>query len=61
MMLARPKRAQRIKKAGHGLHGLLRSPFGGACDFSCCVKPRAGIEYTAHKVTRTQPLVKRAL
>lgn len=34
------------KTAGRGLHGLRRSSCDGACDFSCCVKSRAGIDYT---------------
>ena len=34
------------KKAAGRLCELRRSPFGGACDFSCCVKPQARVGYT---------------
>lgn len=48
-MLLRKKKA-----AGRGLRGLRRSSFDGACDFSCCVKPRAGIDYTRATITLTR-------
>lgn len=34
------------KAAGGGLRWLRRSSFDAACDFSCCMKSRAGIDYT---------------
>jgi CRISPR-associated endonuclease Csn1 len=46
------------KEAPGRLCGLGRSPFGGACDFSCCVKPRAGINYTAPSLSATSIKVK---
>ena len=47
---------KRPQAGGAGCGGRL---WGGACDFSCCVKPRAGIDYTAQILTEPIGVVKR--
>src|ERR1700740_1597025 len=46
------------EKAAGRLCELRRSPFGGACDFSCCVKPQAEVDYTLRIVRSPCPCVK---